>query len=574
MRARSAPCERGRTCARSRPTRCSPYGPRVCGGGARQCCHRRARALEQRHRRHGSHRRHARHGRRSDARRAREPLPRRRQQLVRSIRPAQRAGRPERPRDPGHGGHRRRQRHGHGARRPVHRRPRLQRLRRQHRQCRPPRVPVAARPRREPGDPRRAERRQRLLGRTTRGLRPRIRAGSPGAPSSADPARLRSRQRWPGGILRHVARESPGGVRRRSLGVGDDDRAVLKRRALALRQRPVSGTRGGRDGRPHDRSVRPHGDRPRGDLVRGAARRRRTRTPAPGRPPADLGGSGERAHAERARPRSTRARLDLRRRLAGRRRRRAAALSDARLQRARALGSPSSGAQFTVHAVDAGSTIAAGEVWADVDPGVGAGQPMAAADGSFDAASEDLVATVPGLAPGDHTMGFRARDAAGNWSSASLLVVSVPSPPARACATELEHPGRGVVAGRDAVGRAAGGRDPATRARRPRGRCERWLRGRPPLVAPSRRLRACPSRRCHHRPARAARERRRRRAGLRSAPLAATCRPRPARLRPTPARARHGRRLDRACGDRRSRRHPRRPPSSCARPARARFSCA
>jgi hypothetical protein len=93
-------------------------------------------------------------------------------------------------------------------------------------------------------------------------------------------------------------------------------------------------------------------------------------------------------------------------------------------------GAMSAGAQFEVHAVDAGSAIAAGEVWADVDPGVGAGQPMAAVDGSFDSASEDLVAVVPGLAPGDHTIGFRARDAAGNWSSAALLVINVPSPPA------------------------------------------------------------------------------------------------------------------------------------------------
>ena len=166
------------------------------------------------------------------------------------------------------------------------------------------------------------------------------------------------------------------------------------------------------------------------DLVRGAARRRRTRAPAPGRPPADLGGSGEPARPERARPRRTRARLDLRRRLAGRRRRRAPALSDARLQRARALGS---------HVIGCAVHGARGRRRLDDrrrrglgrrGSGVGAGQPMAAADGSFDAASEDLVATVPGLVPGDHTMGFRARDAAGNWSSASLLVISVPSPSA------------------------------------------------------------------------------------------------------------------------------------------------
>ncbi|MDX6540887.1 MAG: hypothetical protein QOI71_2497, partial [Gaiellales bacterium] len=93
-------------------------------------------------------------------------------------------------------------------------------------------------------------------------------------------------------------------------------------------------------------------------------------------------------------------------------------------------GAVSAGGQFEVHAVDASSTIDAGEVWADVDPGVGAGQPMAAVDGSFDSAVEDLVAVIPGLAPGDHAIGFRARDAAGNWSAASLLAITVPSPPA------------------------------------------------------------------------------------------------------------------------------------------------
>jgi subtilisin family serine protease len=95
------------------------------------------------------------------------------------------------------------------------------------------------------------------------------------------------------------------------------------------------------------------------------------------------------------------------------------------------FSSPSlSGAAFAdsllrVHAVDDSSAIAAGELWVDADPGIGAGQAMVAADGSFDSQAEDLVAVVAGLGPGDHTIGFRARDAAGNWSSASLLAVSI-----------------------------------------------------------------------------------------------------------------------------------------------------
>jgi hypothetical protein len=84
----------------------------------------------------------------------------------------------------------------------------------------------------------------------------------------------------------------------------------------------------------------------------------------------------------------------------------------------------------SVHAVDGSSVIAGGEVWADMDPGVGAATPTAAADGSFDSPVEDLVAVLAALAPGDHTIGFRARDAAGNWSPPSLLAIDIPPPPA------------------------------------------------------------------------------------------------------------------------------------------------
>jgi subtilisin family serine protease len=80
-------------------------------------------------------------------------------------------------------------------------------------------------------------------------------------------------------------------------------------------------------------------------------------------------------------------------------------------------------------ATDASSAIAAAEWWADADPGVGAGQAMAAADGSLDSASEELVASAP-LPPGTHEIGVRARDAAGNWSSAALFTIEVPTPAA------------------------------------------------------------------------------------------------------------------------------------------------
>ena len=86
-------------------------------------------------------------------------------------------------------------------------------------------------------------------------------------------------------------------------------------------------------------------------------------------------------------------------------------------------------ATVRIQAADASSAIAAAEWWADVDPGIGAGHAMAAADGSLDSASELLVASAP-LPPGPHEIGVRARDAAGNWSSPSLLMIEVPAPAA------------------------------------------------------------------------------------------------------------------------------------------------
>ena len=81
------------------------------------------------------------------------------------------------------------------------------------------------------------------------------------------------------------------------------------------------------------------------------------------------------------------------------------------------------------HAVDAASSIAGAEWWADADPGVGLGAPLTAADGTLDSLSEDLVASPVTPPPGDHVIGLRARDAAGNWSAAVLLPVSVVAAP-------------------------------------------------------------------------------------------------------------------------------------------------
>ena len=82
-----------------------------------------------------------------------------------------------------------------------------------------------------------------------------------------------------------------------------------------------------------------------------------------------------------------------------------------------------------VRADDALSAIAGGEWWADADPGIGAGEPLAAADGTFDSHSEILVASTAGLAPGPHLLRMRARDAAGNWSAAATVAIIVPDSP-------------------------------------------------------------------------------------------------------------------------------------------------
>ena len=57
-------------------------------------------------------------------------------------------------------------------------------------------------------------------------------------------------------------------------------------------------------------------------------------------------------------------------------------------------------------------------------------QPLAAADGSFNAATEALTGTVNtgGLAPGRHIVYVRARDAAGAWGPVSAVFLNIVSP--------------------------------------------------------------------------------------------------------------------------------------------------
>ena len=354
-RARALDRERGRRDGRrqrhgrvARTPRCALHRSRLRASDPARGCrhdgarHRRqlgTRALGPRNRRHRGHGGDARHRRRSHAPGARGPLSRRRQQLVRPLwRAHDGAGGPARPRDAGHGRHRRRQRHRHGARRALHRGARLQRRGREHRQRRPPRVPVAARSRRQPCDRRRARCRQCVVGRTACNLRPGVRARPPGLARGAHPAGLRRRERRSRGAVRHLARQSPGSVRRRRGGGRHGDRAVLEHRTVALRWRPVPVARRRRHRHPLDGSLRLRRNGPRGHVVRSAARRRRTRVAAAGRPAARGGRPGEPADAECTRSRHARRGRDLRRRFARRRRGRAPALADARLQSPEALG--------------------------------------------------------------------------------------------------------------------------------------------------------------------------------------------------------------------------------------------
>ena len=75
------------------------------------------------------------------------------------------------------------------------------------------------------------------------------------------------------------------------------------------------------------------------------------------------------------------------------------------------------------------SNITRAEYFIGGDPGAGSGVAMSAADGSFDSPTEGLLATVPttGWAPPQMKINVRARDAAGNWSTAQEIFIPVRS---------------------------------------------------------------------------------------------------------------------------------------------------
>ncbi len=80
------------------------------------------------------------------------------------------------------------------------------------------------------------------------------------------------------------------------------------------------------------------------------------------------------------------------------------------------------------------SWIAAAEWFEGVDPGLGRGKPMLAADGTFNSPTENVIATInvnaTGWAAGtSHTLYVRVKDAAGTWSSTGSVVVVVTTLP-------------------------------------------------------------------------------------------------------------------------------------------------
>jgi FtsP/CotA-like multicopper oxidase with cupredoxin domain len=76
-----------------------------------------------------------------------------------------------------------------------------------------------------------------------------------------------------------------------------------------------------------------------------------------------------------------------------------------------------------------GSNIVAAEWFEGADPGIGLGNAMT---GAFNSPSVSVSATINfvtlGWVPGNHTLSVRAKDAAGNWSATSSLVVTVVMP--------------------------------------------------------------------------------------------------------------------------------------------------
>ena len=102
----------------------------------------------------------------------------------------------------------------------------------------------------------------------------------------------------------------------------------------------------------------------------------------------------------------------------------AAAVAPATVQR---LSVASRTVALTATGTDGASAIAEAEWFEGADPGVGAAARMAAVDGAFDELGEAVSATVDARfwAAGAHQIRVRVRDAAGTWSPATTVTLTV-----------------------------------------------------------------------------------------------------------------------------------------------------
>ncbi len=96
------------------------------------------------------------------------------------------------------------------------------------------------------------------------------------------------------------------------------------------------------------------------------------------------------------------------------------------------------------------SPIARGEAFVDTLGAVGTGIPLEAADGAFNAATENVytdipLATVRVMTQGNHTLYVRGRDAAGNWGPAATTVLVVDRAGPAVTATVSPSPTNGAA---------------------------------------------------------------------------------------------------------------------------------
>lgn len=76
---------------------------------------------------------------------------------------------------------------------------------------------------------------------------------------------------------------------------------------------------------------------------------------------------------------------------------------------------------------DDASGVITAEAFVDLDPGVGSGLPLEAADGGFGSSSETVGGSVgtAGLLAGEHLVSVRVRDGAGNWGQPAVVPILV-----------------------------------------------------------------------------------------------------------------------------------------------------